>query len=57
MKTLIYDLVVRMEPCHESGKISVWEEKKLDAASMTQTGSLDLSITASLQSFLSKENS
>jgi len=23
MKTLIYDLVVRMEPCHESWKISV----------------------------------
>ena len=23
MKTVIYDLVVRTEPCHESGKISI----------------------------------
>jgi hypothetical protein len=32
------------------------KEKELDAAIMTQTGSLDLSITASLLPFLSKEN-
>jgi len=28
MKIMIYDLVVRMEPCHKSGKISVWEKRK-----------------------------